>query len=100
MNYVKISNLFKNGSKADYKGLDLKNIQRGSQVYPPKEDVAYIFYDGEIPNHNDLQIITESDYQSKKEEIKQNRPQTDRERINNLQETLDQLVVDSLGGMS
>lgn len=101
MRIVKISNLIQSDGRADYKGLDCDKIIAGSQLYPMNENVAYVCYeDDEIPQHEDLQIITEEEYLQIKNEIETNRPKTPeeelQERINLIQQALDGLL---LGGM-
>lgn len=101
MKFVKVMNLFDNQGKADYKGLDLSKIIAGTQLYPINENVAYVGYeDDEIPQHEDLQIITEEEYLQIKNEIEVNKPKTLeeelQERINLMQQALDDLL---LGGM-
>ena len=104
MKFIKVMNLFNNQGKADYKGLDLSKIIAGTQLYPIDENVAYVGYeDDEIPQHKDLQIITEEEYLQIKSEIEANRPLTPeeeelRQRIELMQQALDDLLLES-GGM-
>jgi hypothetical protein len=63
---VKITNLKNSNDIIDYKGLNLDLIVAGSQLYPPDENTAYFFYDGEVIEGEDLQLITESEYQTVK----------------------------------
>ena len=101
MKFVKVMNLFDNQGTANYKGLDLSKIIAGTQLYPINKNVAYVGYeDDEIPQHEDLQIITEEEYLQIKSEIEANRPLTPEEelqqRIGLMQQALDNLL---LGGM-
>ena len=59
---VKISNLTGANGIADYKGLNIDLNVAGSQVYPNDENVAYLFNTGAIPEHADIEIITEEEY--------------------------------------
>lgn len=63
MAYIKISNFIQHDGKADYKGLDLKKNVSGSQIYPENENVAYLIYNGDLVQHGDIEVITETEYQ-------------------------------------
>jgi len=101
---IKIYNLIDAHGVADYKGLDLTKIIAGTQLYPINENVAYVGYeDDEIPQHEDLQIITEEEYLQIKNEIEVNKPKTLEEELEELKQrqalikqALDDLL---LGGM-
>ena len=102
MKFVKVMNLFDNQGTANYKGLDLSKIIAGTQLYPINENVAYVGYeDYELPQHEDLLVITEDEYLQIKNEIEANRPKTLeeelQERINLMQQALDDLLLG--GGM-
>ncbi|MBG9655008.1 hypothetical protein [Cytobacillus firmus] len=100
MNFIKIYNLINEQGVANYKGLDLAKIIAGTQLYPSSVNVAYIGYvDDEIPQHEDLQIVTEDEYLQIKNEIEANRPKPPeelQERIDLMQQAVDDLL---LGGM-
>lgn len=61
--YVKIKNLIKKNGNADYKGLDIVNVLGGTQIYPQDRNVAFIGFDGDLVEHEDIEVITEEQYQ-------------------------------------
>lgn len=63
MKIIKVNNLVQKGGKADYKNLDIGKIVLGTQFYPSNENVAYFYYEDEVTKHNDVEIISETDYQ-------------------------------------
>lgn len=63
---VKVNNLTQANGKLDYKGLDINKIVGGTQLYPSYDNVAYFFYDGEVNEGGDIQIITQATYDSHK----------------------------------
>ncbi|KQL18077.1 hypothetical protein [Cytobacillus solani] len=68
---VKIKNLVQQDGSCDYKGLDISLIKTGTQLYPLNESVAYFGYEGDIPTHTDISVITQEDYQIALDQIKQ-----------------------------
>lgn len=102
--YIKISKLFNSNGEADYKGLDIKNIKRGSQIYPEGENTAYFEYDGEVIEGNDIQIISLAIYDEHKTRIaNQPKPITQEAEIAQLKQSQveqDELIMSLLlGGM-
>lgn len=61
---VKITNVIgPNGGSLDYKGLDAMKFVPGSQVYPfGTFDFYGIYEESEVPEHEDIHIITEDEY--------------------------------------
>lgn len=88
MKYIKISNLINTQGVADYKGLDLTKIITGSQIYPDNENVAYIIYEGEIPSHQDLVEISQSEYEEIKESNRHVPPISIEDRLTALENAL------------
>lgn len=71
--FIKITNLIDSHGICNYKGLDIDLFIPGSQVYDM--NIAYIATEEiEIPEHSDIQVLTEEEYVSFTNEIK-NRPQ-------------------------
>lgn len=84
MKIIKITNLLNNGT-ADYKGLNLANIQAGSQIYPETENTAYFNYAGELIEHPEISIITQEVYDAARQAVLENMPMSDAERIAQLE---------------
>ncbi|MGE6260858.1 hypothetical protein ACQKCU_23780 [Heyndrickxia sporothermodurans] len=74
MEYLKINN-FPRDRAADYKGLNLNQIVPGTQLYPAA-DYAIVGYEGEVPEHEDLEIVSEEYYQEVLKEINENAPKS------------------------
>lgn len=88
-NIVKVSNLIQSNGHADYKGLDLNKIVAGTQLYPDYDNVAYFFYDGEVPTVTGLQVVTLATYDEHKNRIaNQPKPRTESERILELEDVI------------
>lgn len=67
--YIKILNFVQADGKCDYKGLDTKKIEIGSQIdYSKGDNTFYFIYNGEISQNVDLIQITENEYLTKKQE--------------------------------
>ena len=62
MEYLKITNLIQEDGAADYKGLDLKQIKPGTQIYPEYENTAYLGYKGDPVEHTDITPLSETEY--------------------------------------
>jgi hypothetical protein len=93
MTIIKITNLIQQNGQADYKGLNLDTIVKGSQLYPENENVAYVKYVGAIPIHSDVSEIAQAEYDSIKQSIENSRPPSLEERI----KTLEDMQLASLG---
>lgn len=102
MKYLKITDLFPNGSiNADYKGLDISRFKVGSQVYPVENGIqfAYVATDAVADiNFPDVEEITEQEYLQAVEDYQTSQPKPMEEQVNDLQSTVDQLVIDALMG--
>ncbi len=83
MNILKITNLLNNGT-ADYKGLDLAKIQAGTQLYPPDENTAYFYYSGDLIEHAEISVITQSEYETTKSGINASTGESIEEKIASL----------------
>ncbi|WCR29708.1 hypothetical protein L3476_13870 [Paenibacillus thiaminolyticus] len=63
-----------NGGNCDYKGLDINKFVSGSQVYPRGTRDFYVITEQEdIPEHPDIQFVTEEEYEAAYE-AERNRP--------------------------
>lgn len=69
MNIVKVNNFVQSNGNCDYKGLNLSKILAGSQLYPSYENAAYFFYDGEVSDGEEVQLIEQSVYDEIKQKI-------------------------------
>jgi hypothetical protein len=92
MNIVKVNNLII-GNNADYKGLDLSFIVGGTQFYPDGTNEAYFYYDGEVANHVDLEVIDVTTYNTVKqnEENKAKSPSIE-DRLSSVEDTITSLL--------
>lgn len=101
MEYIKVINLFNLGGTADYKGLDLQKIVPGTQLYPVNENYCIVGYNGDIPNHADLTVVTEEEWLNLRTEIENNQPKSPIQELEEkqalMQQALDELLLG--GGM-
>lgn len=104
MNILKISNILpQGGGMLDYKGLDINQFVPGSQVYA--NDTSFVLLKTQqdnIPQHEDIMVISEVDYQTEIEMLAANRPKPieqqiaeQEQRLQLIQAALDDLI---LGG--
>lgn len=89
---IRINNLYENGldGRPDYKGLDLSKIQPGSQVY--KDNSAVFEYNGDIPEHADLLVITEKEYSDLRNALPKTEFEILKEKQDLMQQALDELI--------
>lgn len=107
MKNYKVLNLFDLQGHAQYKGLDLSKIVAGSQIYPIDENVAYLKYVGEDVIDDDLELLTDDEYNAIKEKEDSSRPKSPIEELTLQNEELQrkqdlmQAAIDDLifGGM-
>ena len=98
MVYVKVTNLF-NGKmfgEVDYKGLDIQRIIPGTQLNMPEDDVICFEYDGEVPEHVDLQVLTEEEYEQQKQIFSQKLNEKVNHPLEQMQAQIDQLTLEIL----
>ena len=70
--YICVENLLDRTGQANYKGLDIYNIQSGSFIHLAELNKAYFYYNGQIvSNHPDIVEITIETYNSAKSAIQQ-----------------------------
>lgn len=65
MLYIKIKNFVKEDGYADYKGLERSLVYPASQI-PTSNNEVYFIYNGNVVQHEDIQIISELDYNKMK----------------------------------
>jgi len=76
MNYVKVVNLINEHNDADYKGLNLNMFVPSKAIYTSDFKTAYIITLEEIiPNHKELEIITEEEYNNVKNQLEEGKEQ-------------------------
>jgi len=69
MKLLKIFNWITPNGTADYKGLDIELFTPGTQVYPD-DSVCYIgTVEVDIPQHADIKVITQAEYDAVVESI-------------------------------
>ena len=80
MFYYKIKNLLRSDGTADYKGLVIDKIERGSQLLSSNLDTNNfcIIASSEDKNHIDLIKITEEEYNTLKEQMPSKYPPQDK----------------------
>lgn len=82
MHNVKISNLYQGNGHCDYKGLDISQFIAGSQIYPSVGGYAVIkTMQVDIPAHDDIEIITEEQYNIEREAYLNSQPKSPEELI-------------------
>lgn len=86
--YLQINNLFTNGDNS-YKGLDISKFR--NPVYSLDSKTCVTIYNGELIEHNDVVVITESEYNSFIETVNNNRPLTQEERTDQLEKENERL---------
>lgn len=103
---LKINNLIQNDGNADYKGLDIKKIVRGTQLYPAFENTAYFEYQGEVKTGVDIETVTLEAYEAVRQRIESERPISPEEEIARLRqedlnnkEAIAELYLMTMGGM-
>ena len=69
MKILKVNNLIQISGAADYKGLNLNKIVTGTQIYPPTDNSAYFYYEGDYAPLKDIQEVDEVTYQQVIEEM-------------------------------
>lgn len=75
--FVKITKLVGEDFQADYKGLELYQIKPGSQLYPAGTNEAYFIYNGEIVQHEDINIIEEAEYEVARKTVQEKQPMSE-----------------------
>ena len=93
MKIIKVNNLFNNTGLADYKGLDLEKIVAGTQLYPYNDNFCALYYMGELPEHSDLEELSQEDYELIKENIKKETPLSDAERLKMQEQAIAELTM-------
>lgn len=100
MKFLKVQNIKGNFGRIDYKGLDLRKIIGGSQVYEKDLNYCLLATNEEgLPVSTDIIELTETEYttlRNELEHLQQQEEQTIEDRISLMQQALDDLL---LGGM-
>ena len=101
--FVKISNIYNldDNGNLDYKGVDINNIKPMSIFYPDDNCCYFILNKGDVPEHDDITIISDDDYNSilinyKEKRNVKNPVEEIEKKIKTLQDAVDQLILDSL----
>jgi len=70
---LQINNLIGLSGLADYKTLNINQIILGTQIYDFKNNIAYLDYNGEFVEHDDIFVISEEEYNKAKETLDRNK---------------------------
>ena len=86
MKYIKITNYNKANGTCDYKGLNIDLFIAGKQYYPSgKNECLIVTSEENIPQNSDIQVITETEYNTYIQEDSKNKPVTVEDRISALE---------------
>lgn len=66
---LKINNILAQDGSIDYKGLNIEKFIAGTQKYPISHEYCIVKTSGEVPEHNDIIVLTDSEYEAEKELI-------------------------------
>lgn len=100
---IKIENLQDELGRFDYKGIDISKNVAGSQVYLDENNTAYLKTQSDIPDDNDVTLVSSEEYTNALQRYK-NETVSELSEIERLEADMNEAIVEltmliSLGGM-